>query len=202
MLGLHGSDYFRKSVSRANNSWTEKLEQVQKTTDIQVNYVSIYTIFWESATQNYTIDTTLIYCLALEPATGSILYYVVYILAGMWLGDPSTHSHLRLKIWIPDTNASRISAAEVASHDADKLAVNLLLALFDPRELATGNCTKPRKPGVRQLDPDKVLAIKCKKLSILMHEYIRNGVMVLPDTYHAHLKLMQFSDEVFVSEDY
>ena len=41
-------------ASRKNNSWTVILEQVQKTTDIQVNHVSIYKIFWESATDATT----------------------------------------------------------------------------------------------------------------------------------------------------
>ena len=54
MLGLpdaHGGDYFRESVAQIIAE-QKKLEQVRKTTDIQVNYVSIYKIFRELATES------------------------------------------------------------------------------------------------------------------------------------------------------
>ena len=53
-----------------------------------------------------------------------------------------------------------LSAAENAGTTPEALAVQLLTAIFTDEELQTGNCTKPRKSGIVQLDQVKIKAIR------------------------------------------
>ena len=47
---------------------------------------------------------------------------------------------------------------------AEKLAVGLLQLLFSQDELRSGNCSKPTRPDIMQLDSERLWAIKCEVL--------------------------------------
>ena len=57
---------------------------------------------------------------------------------------------------------AQVREVERRNDTPEKLAVGLLLLLFSPKELAAGNCTKPIRDDITELDSDKVWAIKCK----------------------------------------
>ena len=61
---------------------------------------------------------------------------------------------------VKDISKEAINRAEINGTTPEKLAVNLLRAMFSPQELARGNVTKPRKDGINQLDPTKIRAIR------------------------------------------
>lgn len=65
-------------------------------------------------------------------------------------------------------SADVLRGAENSSCTAEKLAVNLLLSLFSEQELATGNCTKPRKDGILLLDQVKISAIRGKEQNLVL----------------------------------
>ena len=65
-------------------------------------------------------------------------------------------------------SADVLRGAENSSSTAEKLAVNLLLSLFSEQELATGNCTKPRKDGILLLDQVKISAIRGKEQNLIL----------------------------------
>ena len=50
--------------------------------------------------------------------------------------------------------------AENVSTSPNKLAVNLLTALFSHEELSTGNCTKAMRSDIVLLDQEKIQAIR------------------------------------------
>ena len=81
---------------------------------------------------------------------------------GIWLGDPRSHLSEGKKVWIVGVDAEKISAAESVSFNADKLAINLLTALVSLSELATGNCTQPKRNGIHLLDQKKIHGIRRK----------------------------------------
>ena len=81
----------------------------------------------------------------------------------MWLGDPRSHLSEGRKIWIEGVKQERINAAESVSYNADKLALNLLSALFSTTDLATGNCTSTKEGGHSSPRPKKkILGIRRK----------------------------------------
>ena len=55
------------------------------------------------------------------------------------------------KVWIEGVDADRVASAETISPSADKFAVNLLNVLFGLEELATGNCTVPKRSDQWQI---------------------------------------------------
>ena len=79
---------------------------------------------------------------------------------GTWLGDPRTHVSEERKVWIEGINADRVANAETISPSAEKLAINLLTVLFGVEELATGNCTVPKRSDIHLLDQKKIRAIR------------------------------------------
>ena len=60
------------------------------------------------------------------------------------------------KIYIEGISANLISHAENVSATPEKLAVNLLTVLFKHEELATGNCTRPKRDDICILDQTKI----------------------------------------------
>ena len=76
---------------------------------------------------------------------------------GVYLGDPrNPHS----RVFVKGITQDAIVMAENSGATPERLAVNLLTVLFTETELANGNCTKPRKDGIMQLDGTKVKAIR------------------------------------------
>ena len=73
------------------------------------------------------------------------------------VGDPQSHHS---EVWIEGADPESVSAAESVSYDAEKLALNLLSALFTLTELATGNCTQPKKDCYHLLDQKKIHGIR------------------------------------------
>ena len=61
---------------------------------------------------------------------------------------------------IPGVTREMISAAENMGTTPKALSVQLLTAIFTDEELQRGNCTKPRKAGIVQLDQIKLKAIR------------------------------------------
>ena len=80
----------------------------------------------------------------------------------MWLGDPWSHLSEGKKIWIEGADPGRISAAESTSYNAEKLALNLLTALFSLLELSIGNCTPAKRNDIKLLDQRKIQGIRRK----------------------------------------
>ena len=72
---------------------------------------------------------------------------------GCWLGDPSKVS---ARVFLEGGQSEKIIEAENEGNSADKLATKLLLCVFTKEEIATGNCTPPRKEGIKLLSPKKV----------------------------------------------
>ena len=75
---------------------------------------------------------------------------------GSWLSDPTSKT---TRLFVQGLTKGDIAHAE-NSRSPEKLAVQLLSAVFSDVELATGNCTQPRKKGIVLLDPEKVKAIR------------------------------------------
>ncbi len=65
-------------------------------------------------------------------------------------------------MWIGGIDQSRIHNAETVSATPEKLATNLLLALFTLPELAGGNCTAPKRADIQLLNQKKIRGIRCK----------------------------------------
>lgn len=78
--------------------------------------------------------------------------------AGAIFGDPSGSK--RTKVILP-INPARLLDVERRNDTAEKLARALLTLLFTPNELATGNCTKPVRDDINELDSERLWAIKC-----------------------------------------
>ena len=91
--------------------------------------------------------------------------YVVLIVlvTGAIFGDPNGQEGLQ-RVCLPNVTQSQVTEI-VRKHDtAEKLAGGLLFLLFSVNELASGNCTKPIREDIAQLDGNRLWAIKCKLL--------------------------------------
>ena len=55
------------------------------------------------------------------------------------------HRSVAKKVWIAGADPDRVSAAESSSYSPEKLALNLLTAIYTFAELSSGNCTQPKK---------------------------------------------------------
>jgi hypothetical protein len=74
-------------------------------------------------------------------------------------GDP--HGGPREKVEVKDMTQNDLRSVERRYSDTPEgLAVALLLLLFTPDQLKHGNCTKPVRKDIDQLDPDRVWAIR------------------------------------------
>ena len=69
---------------------------------------------------------------------------------------------VRQKVVLPGVHQAKILEAERLTDTPEKLALALLLLLFTQDELGQGNCTKPTRPDIQQLDSERLWAIKCK----------------------------------------
>lgn len=81
---------------------------------------------------------------------------------GVWLGNPSTHHSEGKKVWIEGADQDWVRAAETRSYSAEKLAINLLTALYSLDELSTGSCTEPKKVNIKLLNQKKLAGIRRK----------------------------------------
>ncbi len=81
---------------------------------------------------------------------------------GVWFGDPRSHISEGRKVWIEGVDADKVVSAETLSPSPDKLAVNLLMVLFSMTEVASGNCTTPKRSDIHLLDQKMIGAIRCK----------------------------------------
>ena len=95
-----------------------------------------------------------------------LLYYVcinldVYISlvnAGAIFGNPKGNS--RTRVVLTTVTRSRVLEVERTCNTAEKLARGLLQLLFSPDELSKGNCTKPIRDVIGELDGERLWA-KC-----------------------------------------
>ena len=69
---------------------------------------------------------------------------------------------VRQKVVLPGVPQAKILEAERLTDTPEKLALALLLILFTQEELSQGNCTKPMRADIQQLDSERLWAIKCK----------------------------------------
>ena len=81
------------------------------------------------------------------------------------LGDPQGPS--RQKVYLTCVTQSQVLDAERSTSTAEKLATALLLLLFSTDEIAHGNCTQPIRGDIKQLDSEKLWAIKCKNIVLI-----------------------------------
>ena len=63
------------------------------------------------------------------------------LLSGAVFGDPNGSS--RTKVVVSSVTQAQLLAAKRTNDTAERLASALLTLLFEPKELARGNCTKP-----------------------------------------------------------
>ena len=87
----------------------------------------------------------------------------------------------------------RVSAAESVSYDAEKLALNLLSALFTFTKLASGNCTKPKKGCYNLLDQRKIHGIR--RMFVFHHTNIAHLLLSFPPSVHVNYKFPLNSTE-------
>ena len=61
------------------------------------------------------------------------------------------------------TRAQVLNVERTCNESPEKLATGLLLLLFTSDDLSSGNCTKPMRKDIHQLDIERLWAIKCKE---------------------------------------
>ena len=85
------------------------------------------------------------------------MYFPPYI-GGLWFGDPNKDSQ---RVFIPNCGISREQVLDVERRAGtpEKFAIGLLLLLFTPAELQWGNCTKPLRDDIQELDSAKVFGL-------------------------------------------
>ena len=76
-------------------------------------------------------------------------------------GKPDASS--RHKVVLSSVTQSQVVDIDRKNDTVEKLAVGLLLLLFTHEELGRGNCTKPVRGDIEQLDSERLWAIKCNK---------------------------------------
>lgn len=106
---------------------------------------------------------------------------------------PSSHHSEGKKVWIEGADPERVSAAESVSYDAEKLALNLLSALFTFTKLASGNCTKPKKGCYNLLDQRKIHGIR--RMFVFHHTNIAHLLLSFPPSVHVNYKFPLNSTE-------
>ena len=79
--------------------------------------------------------------------------------AGATFGNP--HGNPCNKVVLSLVKPSQLLDVERKNDTAEKLARSLLLLLFTHSELASGNCTRPVHEDIKQLDSERLWAIKC-----------------------------------------
>ena len=84
---------------------------------------------------------------------------------------------------------SQITDVERKNDSAEKLSKALLLLLFSSVELGRGNCTKPIREDIEQLDSERLWAIKCM---FMQSKHVYTVLFVRPSTpvFHLHLYLV------------
>ena len=83
---------------------------------------------------------------------------------GAVLGDPRSSC----KVTLGSLKQEKIQGVERTTTTPEKLARGLLAVLLSPEELARGNCTKPVRPDIKQLDTERLWGIKCKNLYLAL----------------------------------
>ena len=103
-------------------------------------------------------------CVHLYPCPCIIhMYLRTSLLApGAVLGNPD--GPCREKVILTNVTQVQILDAQRMHDTPEKLAIALLLLLFTETELSHGNCTKPVLGDIKQLDSERLWAIKCKKI--------------------------------------
>ena len=84
-----------------------------------------------------------------------------FSVSGAIFGDPNGIEGVQ-RVCIPTYSQKQVLEVQRKYDTPEKLAVGLLQLLFSAEELAQGNCTKPIRDDIVQLDSDKLWAIKCK----------------------------------------
>ena len=84
----------------------------------------------------------------------------IHVFAGAVFGDP--HGSNKTCVVLYTVMQSNVLDTERKNNTSEKLARALLQLLFSSQELATGNCTKPTRPDINELDSERLWAIKCK----------------------------------------
>ena len=106
-----------------------------------------------------------VFCVCTVHLPGSVFHFLDAIL-GDPLGGP------RQKVAVREFRQSDIKAVERRNSESpEKLALGLLLLLlFSTEELSQGNCTKPVRKDILQLDSERLWGIQCKQIpNLLLH---------------------------------
>ena len=80
--------------------------------------------------------------------------------AGAVFGNPK--GNVRQKVVLHNFTQAQVLNTERKTSTQEQLAVSLLQLLFTTEELSKGNCTKPVREDILQLDSERLWAIKCK----------------------------------------
>ena len=96
-------------------------------------------------------------------------YALIYIASGAVLGNPV--GPVRQRVVLTCVTQAQVLDAERCSNSHEKLAAALLSLLFSTTELAHGNCTKPVRGDIKQLNSERLWAIRCKKMYICILYY-------------------------------
>ena len=75
--------------------------------------------------------------------------------SGAIFGDPHGTKG-KDKVCLPSFTQGQVQEVERKNDTPEKLAVGLLMLLFTPDELASGNCSKPIRNDITQLDTNRL----------------------------------------------
>ena len=76
--------------------------------------------------------------------------------AGCWFG---VENDQKLGMFMPGVDSCDLASVDTCI-DAESLSQALTELLFTEEEMAFGCATKPRRPGIKKLDPKKLHAIR------------------------------------------
>ena len=91
--------------------------------------------------------------------------------SGAWFGDPASHAQEGKKIWVAGDDLKTQLDRVVGTKNPDALALALLSILFTREEIAGSNVTPPRTRAAVMLDPQKIRAIRCKLITLVVSSY-------------------------------
>ena len=90
------------------------------------------------------------------------IFYLHVASDGALFGDPNGSSRQKVVLYTL-TRAQVLNVERTYNESPERLATGLLLLLFTSDELSCGNCTKPMRKDINQLDSERLWAIKCKE---------------------------------------
>ena len=91
----------------------------------------------------------------------SHVYKCIFLSDCAVLGDPCGQLNIS-KVHLTNFTQRQVMECEQRANSPEKLCLELLMLLFTNEELAHGNCTRPVRDDIIQMDSEHLWAIKCK----------------------------------------